>query len=182
MLNHERFQEEMARDRARAAAHYSGLMRRLIHDLKFHDRDDLAVLLGGWLTEAGREFWDGADLIVPVPLSRMRLIRRRYEEGGLGALLEERRGGTPPVVDGKLEKRLCEMFEQGLSIRRAHKLIKGRVSEATVGRVRGRWGRQRAAQAEAEGTVSEARPAHARSAGSSRSRAASKAISARRSR
>jgi ComF family protein len=67
-------------DRTRAVAHYSGLMRRLIHDLKFHDRDDLVGLLGGWLTEAGRDLLTGADLVVPVPLSRMRLLRRRFNQ------------------------------------------------------------------------------------------------------
>jgi hypothetical protein len=61
-------------DRARAVAHYSGLMRRLVHDLKFHDRDDLVGLLGGWLTETGKELLAEADLVVPVPLSRMRLL------------------------------------------------------------------------------------------------------------
>jgi transposase len=85
----------------------------------------------------------------------VRRIRRQYEAGGLAALLEERRGGTPQVVDVKLEKRLHKLFEQGVSIRTAHKLIKGRVSEATVGRVRGRWGRQRAVQ---EDSGNEARP------------------------
>lgn len=67
-------------DRARAAAHYSGLLRRLVHDLKFHDRDDLTVLLGGWLTEAGKDILADADLIVPVPLSRGRLLRRRFNQ------------------------------------------------------------------------------------------------------
>lgn len=61
-----------AYDQARAAAHYSGLMRRLIHELKFHDRDDLTRLLGGWLVDAGRDILPAADLIVPIPLSRSR--------------------------------------------------------------------------------------------------------------
>jgi ComF family protein len=82
-------------DRTRAVAHYSGLMRRLIHDLKFHDRDDLVRLLGAWLAEAGRDLLTGADLIVPVPLSRMRLLRRRFNQAArLGHDLS-RRSGVP---------------------------------------------------------------------------------------
>jgi ComF family protein len=80
-------------DRARAVAHYSGLMRRLVHDLKFHDRDDLTVLLAGWLAEAGRELLHEADLIVPVPLSRSRLLRRRFNQAArLGDDLSRRTG------------------------------------------------------------------------------------------
>jgi ComF family protein len=80
-------------DRARAVAHYSGLMRRLIHDLKFHDRDDLTVLLGGWLMGAGKELLADADLIVPVPLSRTRLLRRRFNQAArLGSEVSARTG------------------------------------------------------------------------------------------
>jgi ComF family protein len=80
-------------DRARAVAHYSGLMRRLIYDLKFHDRDDLTVLLGGWLTEAGKDLLADADLIVPVPLSRTRLLRRRFNQAArLGDEISTRTG------------------------------------------------------------------------------------------
>jgi len=80
-------------DRARVAAHYSGLMRRLIHDLKFHDRDDLTALLGAWLTEAGSELLREADLIVPVPLSRSRLLRRRLNQAArLGGEIGRRTG------------------------------------------------------------------------------------------
>lgn len=77
----------------------------------------------------------------------VRLVRRRYEAGGLEALVERRQGGRVPMVEGRLERRLYKLFEQGVSIRKAHRLIKGRVSEATVGRARGRWGRQQAAMA-----------------------------------
>jgi ComF family protein len=80
-------------DRTRVAAHYSGLMRRLIHDLKFHDRDDLTVLLGAWLSEAGSELLRDADLIVPVPLSRSRLLRRRFNQAArLGGEIRRRTG------------------------------------------------------------------------------------------
>ncbi|OYW56344.1 MAG: phosphoribosyltransferase [Hyphomicrobium sp. 32-62-53] len=80
-------------DRARAVAHYSGLMRRLVHDLKFHDRDDLTVLLGGWLTETGKDLLAEADLIVPVPLSRSRLLHRRFNQAArLGGEISARTG------------------------------------------------------------------------------------------
>lgn len=126
-------------DRARAAAHYSGLMRRLIHDLKFHDRDDLAVLLGGWLTEAGRELWAGADLIVPVPLSRMRLIRRRFNQAARLGGDVARRTGVP--MDALSLVRVRSTASQvGLSRAEREENVRGvfAVPEERRGRIEGR--------------------------------------------
>ncbi len=82
-------------DRARAAAHYSGIMRRLIHDLKFHDRDDLVGLMGTWLMDAGRDVLAQSDLIVPVPLSRSRLLRRRFNQSARLSGDIARKSGLP---------------------------------------------------------------------------------------
>lgn len=84
-----------AYDQARAAAHYAGLMRRLIHDLKFHDRDDLTRLLGGWLVDAGKDILAVADLVVPIPLSRSRLLRRRFNQAARLGGEVSRRTGVP---------------------------------------------------------------------------------------
>ena len=70
-------------DRARAVASFDGLMRDLVHDLKFRDRHDLRRLLARWLTEAGRDMLVGADLVVPVPLGRLRLVKRCYNQSAI---------------------------------------------------------------------------------------------------
>ena len=57
-------------DRARAVARFDGVMRELVHDLKFRDRHDARRLFGRWLAEAGAELLADADLVVPVPLTR----------------------------------------------------------------------------------------------------------------
>ena len=67
-------------DRARAVAHFSGSMRTLIHQFKYADRHDGRALFGRWLGEAGRELLTGADVIVPVPLTRWRLLSRRFNQ------------------------------------------------------------------------------------------------------
>jgi ComF family protein len=72
-----------AYDRARAVAHYAGAMRTLVHQLKYADRHDARTLMGRWLTEAGRELLTGADVIVPVPLSRLRLLQRQFNQAAL---------------------------------------------------------------------------------------------------
>ena len=69
--------------RARAVARFEGVMRTLIHDLKFHDRHDARRLFGRWLVEAGAELLADAELLVPVPLTRRRLLSRRFNQSAL---------------------------------------------------------------------------------------------------
>lgn len=73
-------------DRARAVARFDGVMRELVHDLKFRDRHDARRLFGRWLAEAGAELLADADAIVPVPLTRTRLVSRRFNQAAVLAL------------------------------------------------------------------------------------------------
>lgn len=84
-----------AYDRARAVAHYSGAMRTLVHQLKYGDRHDARTLLGRWLADAGRELLPGADVIVPVPLSRWRLLQRQFNQAAILAGELSRQTGVP---------------------------------------------------------------------------------------
>jgi ComF family protein len=94
-------------DRAR----FDGPMRALVHDLKFRDRHDARRLLGRWLTEAGGDLLHEASVVIPVPLSRWRLIGRRFNQAAVLArevsrlsgirfdpLALDRRRRTPPQV------------------------------------------------------------------------------------
>jgi ComF family protein len=93
-----------AYDRARAVAHYSGAMRTLIHQFKYADRHDARALFGRWLAEAGRDLIVGIDVVVPVPLSRLRLLSRRFNQAGILAQELSRRTGL--AVDAHLLQRL----------------------------------------------------------------------------
>jgi ComF family protein len=57
-----------------------GPARRLVHRLKYSDRLELAGPMGAWMARAGAEILEEADLIVPVPLHRFRLISRRFNQ------------------------------------------------------------------------------------------------------
>jgi ComF family protein len=70
-------------DRARAVAAHGGSMRTMVHALKFHDRQDVRRLLGKWLLEAGRELVSDAEIVVPVPLARRRLLSRRFNQAAI---------------------------------------------------------------------------------------------------
>jgi ComF family protein len=69
-----------AYDRARAACLYDENSRDLVLKLKHADRTDLAPVLARWLLRSGRDLLDEAEVIVPVPLHRWRLLSRRYNQ------------------------------------------------------------------------------------------------------
>lgn len=69
--------------RARAAFIYDDHSRTLILKLKHGDRTDMAVHLAKWLQRAGAELTAQADVIVPVPLHRSRLLMRAYNQSAL---------------------------------------------------------------------------------------------------
>ena len=84
--------------RARAAAHYAGIMRRLIVRFKFEDKHEPLPLFITLMREAGRELLADADVLVPVPLHRLRLLQRRFNQSALLAQGLSRSAGTPAAV------------------------------------------------------------------------------------
>lgn len=69
--------------RARAALVFDGVARRLIHGFKYSDRHEPRRLLARCMVNAGAELISGADLLVPVPLARWRLVRRQFNQAAL---------------------------------------------------------------------------------------------------
>ncbi|MBC8048674.1 MAG: ComF family protein [Chitinophagales bacterium] len=66
--------------RARAATIYTGVMRRLVHALKYEDRHEATRFLARLMADAGRELLRDADALIPIPLSRTRLRTRRFNQ------------------------------------------------------------------------------------------------------
>ncbi|TVR05880.1 MAG: ComF family protein [Salinarimonadaceae bacterium] len=81
--------------RARAVAAYDGAARLLTHRLKYNDRAELAEAMGRMMARAGSELLAEADLVVPVPLHRWRLWRRRFNQAAALALVVSRVSGKP---------------------------------------------------------------------------------------
>src|SRR5690242_17467026 len=67
-------------DKARAILAYDDNSRSAILALKHADRLDLVPGFSRWLSRTGRNLLEDSDLIVPVPLHRLRLWRRRYNQ------------------------------------------------------------------------------------------------------
>jgi ComF family protein len=86
-------------DRARAAVLYDEGSRGLILGFKHGDRLHAAPAFGAWAARAGAELLEDADLIVPVPLHRWRLLKRRYNQAALIAEHAGRRTGITHLPD-----------------------------------------------------------------------------------
>ncbi len=101
-------------DRARASAHFAGTARKLVHDFKFADRQELRVLLGNWLAAAGGELLSDAHLILPVPMSRRRLFWRKFNQSAILAHELGRRSNLP-VDTTSLRRRRATKPQVGLT-------------------------------------------------------------------
>ena len=70
----------------RSAILYNDFAQHLILGFKFSDRTDLRKLFAKWLYLAASDIIkEGVDMIIPVPLSYQRLIKRRYNQAALMA-------------------------------------------------------------------------------------------------
>lgn len=85
--------------RGRAALGYSGTGRKIVLALKYADRLDLARPAGAWMARAAADLIDPETLIAPVPLHRLRLVRRRYNQAALLAQELARLCDRPCIPD-----------------------------------------------------------------------------------
>jgi predicted amidophosphoribosyltransferase len=86
--------------RARGALRYDAQARRVVLPLKHGDRVEHAAALAPFMLRAGMSLVREADVLVPVPLHRRRLIGRRYNQAALLAGAVAQLGGKPVLVDG----------------------------------------------------------------------------------
>jgi len=113
--------------RARAVARYSGVMRALIHDLKYRDRHEGLALFNRWLLNAGGDLLAEADLLVPVLLHPSRLWRRRFNQSALLAKRLGRAAGVPsdPLVLPRTKRTESQV---GLTAKRRARNVAGAFS------------------------------------------------------
>jgi ComF family protein len=67
----------------RSVFRYDSLIRELILKFKHGDATYLAKPLGRWMTRSGEDLLTKCECIIPVPLHRWRLLKRRYNQATL---------------------------------------------------------------------------------------------------
>lgn len=92
-------------DRARAALAYDDASRDLVLRFKHADRLEGAATFAGWMARAGGQLIAEADLIAPVPLHWLRLVRRRYNQASLLANAIGKAAGKAVVPDLLVRRR-----------------------------------------------------------------------------
>ncbi len=125
--------------RARAVARHTGVMRDLVHHLKYNDQHHGLRLFARLMRSAGQELLADAELLIPVPLARVRLWRRGFNQAALIAHALSRLTAIP--CDPLLVRRTRSTKAQvGLPLEERRRNVAGAfaISPAKVGRVRGR--------------------------------------------
>ncbi len=86
-------------NRARGAVRFDQNSRKLVHALKYRDRHETATLLASLMLRAGSSLLADADLLIPVPLYRSRLWRRRFNQSALLGANIQNYTGVPMRTD-----------------------------------------------------------------------------------
>jgi ComF family protein len=92
-------------DGVRAACRYDDHVRDLILALKHGDRTDLAGLFSRWIARAAFDVLARADGVLPVPLHRWRLLRRRFNQSAEIARPLSRQTGVAYIPDALIRRR-----------------------------------------------------------------------------
>lgn len=94
--------------KARSALKYNDASRGLVLGFKHADRTHAAPAFVPWMMAAGREILPGADILVPVPLHRLRLIAYALSKTAKVPVLPDallRTRSTPPQGRMNLKER-----------------------------------------------------------------------------
>lgn len=110
--------------RARAAACFGPVTRNLIHALKYRDRLEAATLMARLMARAGGALLRDADVIVPVPLYRARLWKRRYNQAALLAYGLASASAVPVATDLLLRRRATRS-QVGLNFKDRRRNVRG---------------------------------------------------------
>ena len=126
--------------RARALLRYDDASKPLILGFKYGDRLDQAPAFARWLERTGRPLLSETDLIVPVPLHRWRLWRRRYNQAAVLALHLARLSNVPCEALVLERKRPTPSQGEMKSAKARRKNVLGafRVAQLKIAAVRGR--------------------------------------------
>lgn len=90
---------------ARAAIKYNDESKNLILGFKNGDQTHAALAFVPWLKMAGAQMLEGADALIPVPLHRWRLLKRRYNQSAIMARYLGKECGLPVLHQALIRTR-----------------------------------------------------------------------------
>lgn len=91
--------EPPAWQRARAAVAFTETAKQLVHLLKYNDMHEAGLAMARMMLGPGRKLISDCDVLVPVPLHRKRLWRRRFNQAAVLAQEISRVSGKPFLTD-----------------------------------------------------------------------------------
>lgn len=99
--------------RGRAAVAFDEAARDLVHQLKYRDRQEAGLAMARMMAAAAAQLLADCDVIVPVPLHRLRLWQRRFNQAAYLALKLAEQSGKPCLTD-VLERQRATRSQVGL--------------------------------------------------------------------
>ncbi|SOB95206.1 ComF family protein [Rhodobacter maris] len=125
--------------RGRAAFTYEGTGRQLVLAFKYADRLDLVQPLGEMLARTAAPLISPGMVVAPVPLHRLRLVKRMYNQSALLAQSMARRVRLPCLPD-LFERKRATRSQEGLNRAAREANLEGaiRLRPKYAERIRGR--------------------------------------------
>jgi ComF family protein len=109
--------------KARAAVAFDEHGKKLVHLLKYRDRQEAGLAMARMMAGAGRKLVAGSDVIMPVPLHKHRLWQRRFNQSAFLAQHIARASGKTWCHDVLLRMRPTRQ-QVGLSAAERHKNVR----------------------------------------------------------
>lgn len=125
-------------DRARAIIAYDEHSKGPILALKHADRLELVPGFAQWLARTGKNLLEDSELIVPVPLHRTRLWRRRYNQAAELARALARRTGKTVAARALVRSRATQSQGEMVSARARRRNVLAAFKVPEPASVRGR--------------------------------------------
>jgi ComF family protein len=117
-------------DRARAACVYDAASRGLILKFKHGDHQPFAPLFARWVSRSAAPLLEHADAVAPVPLHRLRLLSRRFNQAAEIARPLARDAGLDYLPDALI--RQTHTTSQGGKSMRGRRLNVGKAFSVTA--------------------------------------------------
>lgn len=111
-------------DKARSVCKYNDVSRKLVTGFKFHDRIHMNNHLAKWMLRISDELLNESDIIIPVPLHRIRLWKRKYNQSALLAMSVSKMSDKPVIYDFLIRKKNTKA-QSGLTFAQRQKNVKG---------------------------------------------------------